>query len=210
MKRSTAIAICALLLAAVCSCDKNQECLPEKEYPETGPIADGYICIDAETAQTITFAYKISVGYVEDSENNITTYSNRLSLFAESMFLSPINYKEWTAQTQMTYTYVDDWHTEKRISERMDIYVPQQPFDKMELSIERVDGAMILSDDIVEVVELTQNNGASYVYQPWFNTNYSFWSEYCDVDLTVHLRVKGDRTLKIVCSGQMLSPTFYY
>ena len=209
MRKINYAILCALLLAAVCSCNKNQECIPEKEYPETGPIADGYICIDAETAQTITFAYKIS-GYSDDFINHTTNSQTNICLFTESMFLSPINYKEWTAQAQMTYTYVDDWHTEKRISERMDIYVPQQPFDKMELSIEWEDGTMILSDDIVEVVELTQNNGASYVYEPWLNADYWFWSEYCDVDLTVHLRVNGDRTLKIVCSGQMLSPTFYY
>ncbi|MBP3456189.1 MAG: hypothetical protein J6K38_08025, partial [Alistipes sp.] len=67
MKRVTAIALCALSMIGSWSCDKKEDNTDKPaDYPQTGPVADGYVSVDGETILTVPFAYCTTMSSDDD------------------------------------------------------------------------------------------------------------------------------------------------
>lgn len=212
MKKLTTAILCTMSLIGLWSCDKTETDIPEKpsEYWEVGPMGEGHISADGETIAPAPFAYRISQGYADDEANRKTDDWESIYIFAESMFLSPLRYNQWSAQACIEYHYTEYWDTEQRLLQSIDIRVSHEPFDTMDLHIDVADGALTPSGDIAEVAEYTQNDGEYHIYEPWQNKDYWFWSEYIDTELTMRLRLRSGQTLEIVYKGEMPTPTLYF
>lgn len=207
MKKLTTAILCTMSLIGLWSCDKTEGNTDRPaDYPQTGPVADGYVSVDGETILTVPFAYCTTMSSDDDGGVAYTRIQN-IYLYDKSMFLLPARPDENSAKAQLRLYDTFDYNTGRVVSERIDILLPQEPFDAMNLSIATADGKTTASEPIEEVVELARIDGERHIYEPWQNTEYGFWSEYSDIDLTVHLRLKGGQTLKIVCTGQMLIST---
>lgn len=203
-KLITAI-LCTISLIGLWSCDKTEDNTPEKptDYSEVGPVADSYISVDGKTIVTVPFIY-CTIMSSDDDVNAAYTRIQNIYLYDESMFLSPIRPNGKGAKAQLRLYDTFDYNTEQLIAERIDILLPQEPFDTMNLSIETTNGQRTTSEQIEEIVDLARIDGDHHIYEPWQYTEYGFWSEYRDIDMTVHLHLKGGQALKIVCTGQML------
>lgn len=211
MKKLTTVILSLSLLVGLWSCDKDED-IPEKkpEYWEVGPVAEGHISADGDKITSTPFAYRISQGSADDRENRKTDYWNRISLFAESMFLSPVRYDQWTAQAHIYYHYTDYWDGEEWVLQDIDIHISHEPFNTMDLRIEVIDGVMTPSGDIAEILQYKQSDGEYHIYSPWQNKEQWFWSEYIDIDLMIRLRLRSGQTLEIVYKGEMPIPALYF